>query len=156
MRWFAEQFPQPSESVARDGRCDVTRRVPQVDGVNLGLGVGGQQAGTQPQDAAAVGGGAFGEDADDGLGVLGLEVFERDEVGRVGGGQGGLCEGEQDGAEERDALYFPGPRVGAREDGAEDAGEVERVQRAGEGARDDGSRVREMVFHAREVTVGVR
>jgi hypothetical protein len=45
-----------------------------------------------------------------------------------------------DGAEEGDALDFAGMRVGACEDGLEDAREVERVEGRREGARDDGTR----------------
>jgi hypothetical protein len=58
-------------------------------------------------------------------------------VGR--GEEGGRGEGDADSAVEGDALDFACIRVGAREDGLEDDGEVERVERRGEGAGDDGA-----------------
>ena len=60
--------------------------------------------------------------------------------------EGGRCEGEQDRAQQGDALDEAGGGVGAGEDGLEDAGEVEGVERGGEGGGDDGARVGEVLL----------
>ena len=57
----------------------------------------------------------------------------------------GWGEGEEDGAEEGYALDFARVRIGACEDGLEDAGEVEGVKGAGEGAGDDAAGAGEVV-----------
>lgn len=60
-----------------------------------------------------------------------------DEFGGGRRGDRGRGEGEQDGAEEGYAFYKAGMGVGAREDGLEDAGEVERIEGRGERRGDD-------------------
>jgi hypothetical protein len=51
----------------------------------------------------------------------------------------GRGEGDTYGAKEGDAFDLARVRIRAREDGLEDDGEVERVERRGEGAGDDGA-----------------
>ena len=52
-------------------------------------------------------------------------------------------EGAEDGGEEGDGLHEPGARVGRGEEGIEDGGEVEGVERRGAGGGDHGARVRQ-------------
>ena len=73
------------------------------------------------------------------------ELGEGEELRIVGGSEFRRGECEQNGAEESYALDFAGVRVCAREDGLEDAGEVERIERRCEGACDDCASFREVV-----------
>jgi hypothetical protein len=146
VRGLGQEAPEPRGVGAWDRRRDVLRRVAQVDGVYLGGACGAEEAGRQGQNAAAVGGGCFGEDADDFVGVCGCEVGEGDEFGVWGWGELGRGEGEENGAEEGYALDIAGVWVGACEDWLEDGGEVEGVEGRGEGAGDDGASFWEVVF----------
>lgn len=146
VRRLGEKLVEPAGVAATDGSGDVLWGVAQVDGVDFGVAFSAEQTGTQGQDATAVCSGAFGEDADDALGVGFDERRESDELGFVMGDDGRWREGEEDGAQEGNALDSAAVRVGARKDGLEDAGEVQRVERRCEGGGDDCAGLRELVL----------
>lgn len=98
MRGLGEELVKPRGVAAADRRGDVLRGVAQVDGVDLGGAGSAEQAGAEREDTPAVGGGAFGEDADDALRVGFDEGGERDELGVVLGDDSRGREGKEDGA----------------------------------------------------------
>ena len=110
MRGLRQQAPKPRKNASRNRGRDIARRIPEVNRVDLRLRVGSQQARANGQYAPAVRRRAFWEDADYRARILRLEFLQCDQAIWVRGRGERLREGEQDGAEERYALYFP--RVG--------------------------------------------
>lgn len=145
MRGLVEQFPDPRRIPARNRCRDVARRVAQIDGIYLRRAICGEEARGQGQDSPPVCGCGLGEDADD-LGGIALDkLCEGVELCIGRRGDLGWGEGDHDGAEEGDVLDLANVWVGAREEGLEDAGEVQRVEGRGEAACDDSARPRQVV-----------
>lgn len=141
-----QELPYPGGHAAGHGGRYIARRVAQVDGVDFRARIRRGEAGAEGQDAAAVCGRAFGEHADDGAGILFGEVAERDELCAPGRGGLRFREGHADGAPQAEdfdvALAGPAPR----EHRAEDARQVQWVQRAREAARHNGAFARQAAF----------
>lgn len=133
MRGLAEQIPQKRQVGVREGGGDVAGGVAEAEGEDRGGRRGGQEGGAELQDAAAVGGGAFGEDDDDAGGVVGEEAVEVGERGVGGRGRLRVGEGAEEGLQQGDALDLAGCGEGGGEDGVEDGGEIEGVDRGGGG-----------------------
>jgi hypothetical protein len=143
---FREQLVEPTDGSAADRRRNVLRRVTQIDWVDLGITFCAQQAGTQRQDAAAVCGSAFWEHADDALGICIYEGGKGDELRFILRNDCGRRECEKNRAEKRDALDFAAVWVRAREDGLEDACEVERIERGRERGGNDRASLRSVLL----------
>lgn len=86
MRWSAEESPDEARVCPWDWGRDVCGRVAETDGEDLCFCRDVGERGTEGEDAAAVGGGAFGEDGDWSVWVF-LEEF----CDGVESGVGGWC-----------------------------------------------------------------
>jgi hypothetical protein len=137
---------QPAYVPTAHRRCDVLRCIAQINRVNFSISLRAQQAGAQRQYTTAVCGRAFWEDADDAARVRVDQGGEGDELRLIRWRDGGRGEGEENCTEESDAFDFATVWVGAREDGLEDASEVERVERRCEGGGDDSACFRQVFF----------
>lgn len=130
MRWLAQQLPHPVERSTWNRRGDVAWGIPQVDGVDLGLGVGGQEAFAEGQDTPSVGRRALGENADDAPGVFSAQSTQFDQRHALGWLQLWGRKGHGDGGEERYNLHLVLAGPGPYKYRAEYARKVQWIQRA--------------------------
>lgn len=102
-----------------------------------------KHGGAERQDSLAVGGTTFREHCNDSVRVLPQQILDIDQFGIRRRARLDRSESHHDGAKQADALQAPSTRVGYREDGVEDGGEVDGVDRARKVGRNDRAWVRE-------------
>lgn len=140
MRRLRKQFPDPGSRAAGHRRGDIAGRVAQINRINPRRWRETEERRGKREYAAAVSRRALGEHANDAIRIARAQLLQRDELRRLAGRSLRAGKRHADCAPEGEGLHalFRGPR--AHEDGAEDAGEVERVERRGEARGDDVAR----------------
>lgn len=143
---FRKQLPDPCKIVTGNRRRDVSRRISQIHGEDLRLWIRCQQTRAERQNPPSICRRAFGKYTDYGIWGFALEFLERDQLIGIGGLDGRMGKGEEDGAEEAYRLDLLRSGVRASEDGVEDSCEVEGIERAREAAGYYGAFVRKLVL----------
>ena len=149
MRRFRQKLPHPIQHPTRYRRRHIPRRIPQINRVNLRPRISRQKTRTERKNPPPIRRRALGKNTNDTPRKPLPQLLQPHELRPLGGSRLRLRHRKPYSREQRDDLDLPlvGPR--ADENGAEDAGQVQRVERGGEAAGHDVAGLREGAFGLR-------